>query len=144
MLLEEKKNMGISSLSRAISQRVGTWTETLRRLRAQTLNHSATDPPIKQLEKQCTSNKSIEATGNSNNYGLFCRRSWTRSFSYHTPVRFLARMPPHVHDQHVLRFEGLLLADAFFPLANEVALVRRYVILIQMLKIGLGINYRMI
>ena len=36
---------------------------------------------------------------------------------------FLAGVPAHVHDEHVLRLEGFLLARAVSPLAHEMLLV---------------------
>ncbi len=43
------------------------------------------------------------------------------------------RVPPHVHDQHVLGLEGFLLARTVLPLAHEGLLAGADVILVQML-----------
>ena len=43
-------------------------------------------------------------------------------------------MSPHVYDQHVLRFERLLPSFAPVPLTDVQLLVRRYVVLVQMLQ----------
>lgn len=48
-------------------------------------------------------------------------------------VRFLPRMPAHVHHQHVLRLERLLLAAALLPPAHERLLVRMDVIVVDVL-----------
>ena len=45
-------------------------------------------------------------------------------------MRFVAGVPAHVNHQHVLRFEGLLLATAVKPPTDEGLFVRRHVLLI--------------
>ena len=49
-------------------------------------------------------------------------------------MRFLPGVPPHVHHQHVLRLEGLLLPGAVVPLADERLLVGLNVVFGQVLK----------
>ena len=46
---------------------------------------------------------------------------------------FLAGVAPHVHDQHVLGLERLLLAAALGPAAHERLLVRLDVVLVDVL-----------
>ena len=50
-------------------------------------------------------------------------------------MRLLPRVPPHVDDEHVLRLEGLLLAAAISPLANERLLAGADVVIVQMLQL---------
>ena len=50
-------------------------------------------------------------------------------------MRFFSRVPPHVHHEHVLGFEGFLLPRAVFPLADERLLVRPDMIVIEVLEI---------
>ncbi len=46
-------------------------------------------------------------------------------------MRLLPRVPPHVHDEHVLRLERLLLPGAAAPLADEGLLVGADVVAVQ-------------
>lgn len=39
--------------------------------------------------------------------------------THRTLMRFLPRMPPHMHDQHVLSFERLFIPGASHPAAYE-------------------------
>lgn len=49
-------------------------------------------------------------------------------------MRFLPRVAPHVHHQHVLSLERFLLPTAFLPATDEHLLVGLYVIYIYMLQ----------
>ena len=50
-------------------------------------------------------------------------------------MRFFSSVSPHMHDQHVLRLEGLLLSAAVFPLTDERLLVHPDVVVVQVLEI---------
>ena len=58
-----------------------------------------------------------------------------RDVSYSASVWFFSSVSPHVHDQHVLRLEGLLLSAAVFPLTDERLLVHPDVVVVQVLEI---------
>lgn len=49
-------------------------------------------------------------------------------------VGLLARVPPHVHHQHVLRLEGLLLPRARLPAAHELFLLPVDVLIVDVLR----------
>ena len=51
-------------------------------------------------------------------------------------VRLLPRVSPHVHHQHVLGFEGLLLSRAIQPSAHEFLLLTMNMVIIYMLGVG--------
>lgn len=51
-------------------------------------------------------------------------------------VRLLPRVSPHVHHQHVLGFEGLLLSRAIQPPAHEFLLLAVNMVVVYMLGVG--------
>ena len=63
------------------------------------------------------------------------------SLSYRASVRFFPRVPPHVHNEHVLGLEGLLLPGAVVPLADEMLLVRPDVVRVDVLWIETTIKH---
>ena len=59
-------------------------------------------------------------------------------------MRLLSCVSSHVHHQHVLRLEGLLLARAILPATHERLLIGVDVVVIEVLrkKIGTGLGLR--
>lgn len=56
--------------------------------------------------------------------------------NYRAFMRLLAGMSPHVHDEHVLRFERLFVSRTILPLAYERLFVRLNVIINNVLQIA--------
>jgi len=59
--------------------------------------------------------------------------SHNRGRTHRASVRFLAGMPTHMNDQHVLSFEWLLRSTAAVPQTHKLTPARRHVLLVEVL-----------